>query len=153
MGLEPWYVRRQIAHYQAGIRGTDPRDLYGMQMAPMARTLADAQALENVIAHIATLPDTAPEQTVVGDAARGRATFSTCTVCHGPGGEGRWNTNAPRLAGMSDWYLARQLANFRDRIRGGHAEDIYGDQMNLIVSGFDEQEAIDDVVAYINTLR
>ena len=26
--------------------------------------------------------------------------------------------NAPRIAGMSDWYTASQLRNFRDGIRG-----------------------------------
>src|SRR3970282_1023296 len=119
-GLDSWYIRRQIANYQNGIRGTDPRDIYGVQMAPMARTLADAQAVDTVIAHIATLQGAAPEPTVIGDAARGRTIYTTCSVCHGPAGDGRWSTNAPRLAGMGDWYLDRPLGNFRERIRGGH---------------------------------
>jgi len=152
-GLDSWYIRRQIANYQNGIRGTDPRDIYGIQMAPMARTLADAQAVENVIAHIATLQGAAPEPTVIGDAARGRTIYTTCSVCHGPAGDGRWSTNAPRLAGMSDWYLERQLGNFRERIRGGHEADIYGDQMYMLASILSGEEAINDVVAYINTLQ
>ena len=71
---------------------------------------------------------------------------------HGPAGEGRWGTNAPRLAGMSDWYLVRQLTNFRERIRGGHETDIYGDQMYMIAASLRDEAAINDVVAYINTL-
>ena len=106
-----------------------------------------------MLAHVATLPDNAPTPSVLGDAARGRTLFSTCAVCHGPAGEGRWGTNAPRLAGMSDWYLVRQLTNFRDRVRGGHEADIYGDQMHMLAASLKDEQAINDVVAYINTLR
>jgi cytochrome c oxidase subunit 2 len=152
-GLDVWYMRRQIANYQNGLRGADPQDTFGIQMAPMARTLANAESVENVLAHIATLPETPAEPTVLGDADRGRAAFTTCAVCHGKAAQGRWGTNAPRLAGMSDWYLARQLHNFRDRIRGGHDADIYGDQMHMLAASLRDEQAINDVVAYINTLR
>ena len=54
-----------------------------------------------------------------GDADRGRALYQTCATCHGAEGQGRWGTNAPRLAGMSDWYLERQLQYFKDAVRGG----------------------------------
>jgi cytochrome c oxidase subunit 2 len=121
-------------------------------MAPMARTLATEQALEDVVAYLSTLPDNPAEETVIGDADRGRRIFSTCAACHGAAGQGIWSTNAPRLAGMSDWYLVRQLANFRDRIRGGHAEDIYGQQMHMMAVDFKDEQTINDIVAYINTL-
>jgi cytochrome c oxidase subunit 2 len=134
------------------MRGTDPQDTYGAQMAPMARTLATDAAVENVIAHVDSLPDTAPEPTILGNAERGRQIYQTCAACHGPDGEGRWTTNAPRLKGMSDWYLARQLENFKARIRGGHPEDIYGDQMFMMASTLKDQQAINDVIAYIDTL-
>jgi cytochrome c oxidase subunit 2 len=151
-GQASWYLRRQIANYQAGIRGADSRDIYGVQMAPMSRTLVNAEAIENVIAHIATLPDNPAEPTIIGDVERGRRTFQTCAVCHGADGAGRWGTNAPPLAGMSDWFLVRQLANFRERIRGGHAADVYGDQMYMMSASLSD-DAINDVVAYINTLQ
>ncbi len=67
--------------------------------------------------------------------------------------QGRWGTNAPRLAGMSDWYLELQLQHFKDAVRGGHPDDIYGDQMNLVAGVLKDENAIKDVVAYINTLR
>jgi len=128
-------------------------------MAPMARTLATPQMLENVIAYIETLPDVPAEPTILdGDAERGRETFTTCALCHGNNGEGRWNTNAPRLAGMSDWYLANQLGYFRSGIRGAHESDIYGAQMAMLAATFGEDEsgrvdqAIANVIAYINTL-
>jgi len=152
-GLDGWYIRRQIRSYQNGIRGADPRDIYGVQMAPMARVLANAAAVENIIAYIDTLPDDSPAPTVFGDTERGGDSYATCGACHGKSGQGIWSTNAPRLAGMSDWYMERQLELFQQGVRGSHAEDIYGDQMNMMADVLKYENAIDDVVAYINTLR
>jgi cytochrome c oxidase subunit 2 len=151
-GLEGWYIRRQIANYQNGLRGADPADTFGMQMAPMSRTLATPAALENVIAHIESLPNAEAATTITGNVERGELLYQSCSVCHGENGEGRWNANAPPLANMSDWYLANQLVNFRNRVRGGHADDIYGDQMYMIATSLFDDQAIDDVIAYINTL-
>jgi cytochrome c oxidase subunit II len=153
-GLDGWYIRRQIHNYQQRLRGADPaRDPYGAQMAPMAQIVADPATLANVIAHIATLPDAAPAATVTGDLERGAKLFSACSVCHGQSGEGRWGTNAPRLAGRSDWYLERQLQNFKSRARGGHPDDIYGEQMWLMTSMLVGEHDIQDVIAYVNTLH
>src|SRR5690606_24459227 len=151
-GQPAWYLRRQLRNYQQGIRGTAPGDTYGPQMAPMAQTVAAEPVLENVIAYIESLPGSRLQPTVIGDAARGRTIYTTCALCHGPNGEGRWTANAPPLAGQSDWYLVRQLEYFRDRIRGGHPQDVYGDQMHLMTSMLSREGAIADVVAYINTL-
>lgn len=158
-GANDWYIRKQIANFQQGLRGTDPRDTTGVQMAPMARTLATPQMLANVVAYIGTLPDAPPEPTLVdGDPERGRNIYMTCALCHGEDGQGRWTTNAPRLAGMSDWYLANQLGYFRQGIRGAHDEDIYGEQMRMVSGMFgtddsgDVDQAIADVIAYINSL-
>ena len=151
-GQEAWYLKRQIRLYQQGIRGTDPRDPYGMQMAPMANTLTTEQALADVAAYIESLPDRPAEPTVSGNAARGRTLYQTCAGCHGRDGRGIWSTNAPRLAGMSDWYLKRQLEYFRDGVRGAHADDLYGLQMAMMAASLRDERAIDDVIAYINSL-
>ena len=60
--------------------------------------------------------------------------------------------NAPRIAGMSDWYTARQLHDFRDGIRGSHPLDFYGRQMAQISKMLDEEQEINDLVAYMNDL-
>ena len=59
---------------------------------------------------------------------------------------------APRAAGMSDGYLARQLNNFKHEIRGGHLQDHAGKQMGFMGKILHDQQAVNDVVAYINTL-
>ncbi len=155
-GQEPWYLRRQLNYYKTGARGSHPEDIYGMQMAPMTLTLADDQAIENVIAYIGTFPDAPAEHTITGDAERGEDIWVTCGACHGYEGQGIKALNAPRMAGMSDWYLARQLQNFKDGIRGGrHSQekgDLYGWQMAEMARILKYDEAINDVIAYINTL-
>ena len=60
--------------------------------------------------------------------------------------------NAPRAAGMTDWYIARQLKNFKDGVRGSHLQDYYGMQMAFMGQTLDEEQMINDLVAYINTL-
>ena len=82
-------------------------------MAPMAATLADDAAIDNVVAYIETLPDKPAPATVDRRCERSVAGFmTTCGACHGANGRGIQATNAPRLKGMSDWYLVTQLRNF-----------------------------------------
>ena len=50
--LDDWYVLTQLKKFKAGIRGTNPADLSGATMRPMAATLPDEQAMRDVIAHI-----------------------------------------------------------------------------------------------------
>tara|TARA_R110002110_G_scaffold414951_1_gene646989 strand:+ start:280276 stop:281634 length:1359 start_codon:yes stop_codon:yes gene_type:complete len=153
-GLEDWYIRRQLEYYQQGVRGTQPENVYGAQMAPMAATLTTEAALANVAAYIQTLPDNPAPVTVEGNIDRGRRLYeSTCSVCHREDGEGIWAVNAPTLAGMTDWYLVRQLQHFKSGVRGTHPGDEFGFQMTSMVTALRDDEAINDVVAYINTLR
>lgn len=52
---DDWYLQRQIQKFRAGIRGAADGDTTGAQMAPMAATLADEQAILDVVAHIKSL--------------------------------------------------------------------------------------------------
>ena len=54
-GREEWYLRRQLQNFKSGARGTDSRDLYGLQMAPMAQLLQDEQAIIDVAAYLSSL--------------------------------------------------------------------------------------------------
>ena len=56
-GREEWYLIRQIQNFKSGIRGSDPKDTYGRQMAPMAQVLANQQAIEDVAAYLSSLGD------------------------------------------------------------------------------------------------
>ena len=58
----------------------------------------------------------------------GQKHYQVCISCHGSKGEGNTEMNAPKLAGLQDWYLTRQLKNYREGIRGKHKDDMYGGQ-------------------------
>jgi cytochrome c oxidase subunit 2 len=118
----------------------------------MASTLATEASIDNVVAHIQSLPDTPAPTTISGDAASGAKIAVVCAYCHGADGMGNQALNAPRYAGMSDWYLKRQLENFRSGARGAHPQDYYGMQMGFMGRILNEDQAIADLVAYINTL-
>lgn len=152
-GQGDWYLKRQLANFKQGARGTHEKDVFGKMMAPMAATLPDEAAIENVAAYIKTLPDTPSPTTVKGDPKHGEARFATCAACHGADGRGFAATNAPRLKGMSDWYLTTQLKNFRDGIRGANPHDYYGSQMAMMGAFVGNDQAIGDLVAYIKTFR
>jgi cytochrome c oxidase subunit 2 len=151
-GQEAWYLRRQLMSFRNGLRGTHPQDMYGAQMRPFAAMLPDDTAIRNLAAYVQTLPGHEPQRTVSGDADRGHRLYTTCAACHGRQGQGVWALNAPRLAEMSDWYLVRQLQNFKQGIRGSHRQDFYGWQMATLTGMLEDDEAILDLVAYINTL-
>ncbi len=55
-GQSDWYMLAQLEKFKNGQRGADPRDTSGATMRPMAMSLADDQAMLDVIAHIQTLP-------------------------------------------------------------------------------------------------
>ena len=152
-GQGDWYSKRQLKNFKNGARGTHEKDVFGKMMAPMAATLADDAAIDNVVAYIRTLPDNPAPATVQKNAAHGQKLYVTCAACHGPDGRGMQATNAPRLKGMSDWYMVTQLKNFQQGIRGAHPKDMYGPQMASMAAILTDDQATDDLVAYIDTLR
>jgi cytochrome c oxidase subunit 2 len=151
-GQFDWYTERQLHHFKAGIRGADAKDIYGAQMRPMAMTLADDAAVKNVVAYIQTLPVAQPEPTLDGDADKGKPLYVVCATCHGQKAEGNVALNAPRLNNQQDWYILRQLQNFKAGIRGKHPQDTYGAQMAPMAMTLADEQAMKNVIAYIISL-
>jgi cytochrome c oxidase subunit 2 len=89
---------------------------------------------------------------VSGNATRGKALYATCSGCHGAKGEGSAELKSPALAGQTDWYLVTQLERFRAGERGFHSDDVQGAQMRAASAVLPDAAAVQDVVAYINTL-
>ncbi len=152
-GQEGWYLVRQLEAYRLGHRGTKPGDTFGMQMRPMASTVSTPAAIENLTAYVATLPVTKSPVTVKGDAVAGKTAYVVCAACHGQKAEGLEQMSGPRLAGQDDWYLVRQVQNFKKGLRGYHPEDVFGRQMAPMAATLADDTAISNVVAYINSLN
>ncbi len=59
--LDDWYMLTQLKHFKEGVRGADPaKDPQGALMVPMAKNLADEQAMLDVVSYIKSLGGTAP---------------------------------------------------------------------------------------------
>ena len=153
VNLEDWYLQRQLRNFQKGIRGKHAKDTWGMQMASQASLLKGDSAIDAVVAQITGFKNVAPAATIKGDAKRGKDFYNmTCGACHGPEGTGNLALNAPALRGLDDWYLVRQYENFRDGIRGSHAEDTYGQQMQRMGQVLKTEQDVRDVAAWLGSL-
>ena len=150
--LPPWYVQRQLEGYKSGLRApAGSPDLLGREMQPMAAAL-DADGIRAAVAYVDDVPEYAPPPTMQGDAARGEGLHRTCIACHGERGQGNESLSSPPLAGQSDWYLVRQLQNYRSGVRGGVPGDLWGVQMRAAAAVLQSDADIRDLVAYINSL-
>ncbi|MDJ0709115.1 MAG: c-type cytochrome [Woeseiaceae bacterium] len=151
-GQSEEYLVRQLQNFRSGIRGTTPGDTAGAQMGPMAAALADDAAVADVAAHIARLDAPIHEATVSGDSGNGSKLYvSRCGACHAGRAEGNDALFAPRLTGLRDAYIIRQVQNFRTGTRGAHADDKYGKQMAIMAKVVTDQE-LKDIVAFLNEL-
>jgi cytochrome c oxidase subunit 2 len=61
--------------------------------------------------------------------SHGQTTFNTCVPCHGANGAGIPRLRTPAIAGLPEWYIARELHNFASDIRGAHPDDLEGARM------------------------
>lgn len=94
----------------------------------------------------------ATDSLAAGDANRGKALYTTCGACHGQQAEGMEALNAPALKGLETWYIVRQLQHFKQGIRGSNPKDTYGMQMAPMAQLLPDEQAMEDVAAYIHTL-
>jgi len=151
-GMEGWYLKRQLENYRAGIRGTHAADEQGLAMQPMAVKLSDASIAE-IVSWVGSWEYVAAEISLEGNVNQGRTAYEICATCHGVNGEGSEVLGAPALAGQNDWYLVTQLKNFQAGIRGTHQDDNYGALMTSMARSLRGDQAIINVVSFINTLQ
>ncbi|MFA5940667.1 MAG: c-type cytochrome [Sinimarinibacterium sp.] len=153
-GQDPAYQKRQLRNFRSGLRGAHGDDSFGAQMAAIASRLPDDAAIDAVVAYIGTLDARRSATTISGDVQRGADFYTNlCGSCHGPEAEGNAQLDAPALAGLDDWYLLRQLGNFRSGVRGAHPQDRFGRQMRKMAPTLPDDTVTRDVLAYINTFE
>ncbi len=87
-----------------------------------------------------------------GNVDNGRQLYQACATCHGADAQGNEAMNAPALRGQNDWYMVTQLKNFKAGYRGTDPLDTFGAPMRAMAAGLRDDQAIIDVVSYINTL-
>jgi cytochrome c553 len=152
-GLRQDYAERQLRNFKTGVRGLHFEDVAGMRMAPMARTLHTEDDIRAVAAYVAGLPAARPTPVLTGgDPERGKTFFQVCMTCHGPDAAGNEQIGSPPLKTASDWYLLTQLQNFRAGVRGTRPGDTHGPVMRPMALTLPDEQALEDVIAYITTL-
>lgn len=151
-GFEPWYVEQQLELYTDGYRGTNDGDIMGYEMQPMAAVLTDQQIRE-AAQFVSETRSPLPANTIEGDAQHGEALYRSCATCHSADGTGNEALGAPNLTIPDDWYLVTQLQNYKSGARGNNRGDANGRIMRAAMQPLTDDQAILDVVTYINTLR
>lgn len=150
--LPAWYIAAEVHKFRDGARGTHFDDLEGLRMRPMALALETDAQVAAVSGYIAALPAARPAPTLAGDAEKGKAAFGVCSACHQADGTGMEALGAPPLTRQSDWYLARQIHKFKDGVRGANPLDKTGATMAPMARTLADEDAINNVVAHIQTL-
>lgn len=156
-GMENWYAQTQLQKFHAGIRGTHFKNPRGIAMKSAIQFLETEARPEMTISHIshyiATLNEKAPEETVEGDIERGEQLYATCVTCHGADAQGNQELGSPKLTGKQDWYLHKQIMDFRAGARGSDPRDAKSMEMAAFAKTLADEEAVRDVVAYIQSLN
>ncbi len=151
--LSEKYLVEQLKKFKTGMRGAHPEDVAGLRMLPMSQTMVTEEDMQAVASHIVSLGSSPIEATLEGgDPAKGQASYALCMACHGPDGKGNDLLNSPSLVNQHDWYQLVQLKNFKTGIRGTNPQDIGGAQMRPMAMILVDEQAMKDVIAYIQTL-
>lgn len=151
-GLPQWYVEEQLRGFQNEYRGDHAGDLPGLRMRPMAVSLTRDGDVESVSQYVASLDAAYPASTLHGNAGAGAASYVVCVACHGEDGLGNPDLHAPPIVQLDDWYLLNQLRNFKSGARGARPDDTWGQTMRVNSLALTD-EAMQDVIAYVQTLR
>lgn len=148
-GQYDWYLKRQLQHFANGIRGSQAEDIHGKTMVPFAKLIANEQ--QQVLAvYISQLKPVSANVELNGDLKNGSRYYQAkCGACHGGKAQGNISFNAPKLSALDPQYLLRQMANFKQGIRGQHQEDKWGRQMAMMSTTVSDQE-LEDILYFIS---
>ena len=148
-GLEDWYIKQQLYKFQQGIRG-------GASAAKSAQTMHKAA---NMLSpeQIAFLAQWYSNQTPTpagmanhDDHSNGKALYKeNCAGCH-DSGPGKFFTGSPSLKNLPDWYIIRQIKDFKSGKRGSHPQDDKGLKMAQRVQSL-ENHQIQDIASFLHS--
>jgi cytochrome c oxidase subunit 2 len=76
----------------------------------------------------------------------------SCITCHGAHGEGIPELATPRIGGLPEWYIARQLKYFHQGVRAATVQDAHGTQMRaVLLASRTDAAGLEDLAAYFST--
>ena len=151
-GIDEAYIKRQLENYKSGARGTAMQDVHGSTMRGIALSLTP-ETINEVSRYVSSMPHPGLTKSIRGNIEKGRLLYVTCAACHGSDARGSLPLNAPSLLLQQDWYHVTQLKNFKNGLRGYDSADVFGRQMKPMAFVLIDDQAINDVVAFIGTLH
>ncbi|EDM28088.1 probable secreted glycosyl hydrolase [Lentisphaera araneosa HTCC2155] len=150
--LSDWYLQSQMQKFKQGIRGGDVNDADGYAMKVLMQDFS-TQQMADLSAYIRTQTIKQPKPTLAGDPVKGKVLYNNCFACHQPDGSGLKELKVPALTGLPDYYIVKQLHNFKEGIRGNGSGDKTGKMMQASAKLLKDEQAMKDVAAYIQTLK
>ncbi len=153
-GQDVDYIIAQIKKFQTGVRGAHPKDVNGLRMRALSRSLHSEEDLISVAHYVSQLKPQKPIKTLEGgDPARGQAAYATCLACHGVDALGNKAMSAPAIKHLADWYAMDQIKKFKAGHRGADPRDATGATMRGMSMSLVDDQMIKDVIAYIETIQ
>ncbi|MGJ8681658.1 c-type cytochrome [Paraglaciecola sp.] len=149
-GQFDWYLTKQLNNFSSDIRGSHAKDIHGKTMSVFAKAIRDPQQIDALSSYISQISVAPVKEKIEGDMMNGSRYYQAkCGACHGGKAEGNKVFNAPKLSGQSTQYLALQMANFKQGIRGFHQDDKLGRQMAMMAKVVSDEE-LSDILFYIS---
>ena len=114
-GLPRWYVSAELRKFRGNERGYHPKDPAGKLM--QANTLdLDERSVAFLGRFVESLPPVKVRTTAKVSPSHHDAKVyrDRCARCHGKHTEGNRAERGPPLNRQPDWYLEKQMADFRD---------------------------------------
>ncbi|MDQ7015847.1 MAG: c-type cytochrome [Gammaproteobacteria bacterium] len=144
-GLNKEYLVKAITDYKTGVRQDNSMNIIG---GILSMGDQDIEKISQYLSGI-DLSEKAPLQipALAGNISKGKKLYrSDCKTCHGKKGEGKPKKDSPSLAGQYSGYLAKQITDFRNKVR--HHDNDEDDET------FDDfsPTQFQDMLAFISTL-
>jgi cytochrome c553 len=112
---------------------------------------SEAPIHETALEYLARHGRDAAGQPVAADGT-GTAAVAACIQCHGPDAGGRPALSTPRIGGLPEWYLVRQLKYFKQGVRASTEDAVHGTQMRAVSLLLGGEEHLEDIARYIASL-
>lgn len=158
-GLPAWYTERQLNNFLLSIRSGHPQIL-SRTGSVESEGPANDMAVRGIAVYLESLQpaeisrlSSEGSALLLGDIDSGKKIYrEVCLSCHGSRAQGVEKLGAPILTLQPLWYLQEQMQNFRTSVRGADKRDKFGMQMAAMAQYIEGDQALLDVLAYVDTL-